>query len=353
MSLLEFREAFLREVLDLLWAQWCVLGVPGHSKDLRGDCIDPEALILSSCLFGRFDQRLFDGMLDWLIKRESLISSLRLSSLMKNEFPESTGTIRAIATFLFSREKRHKWRKIAGNFPSGIKADPFFLYQNDSPVEVFGYQDPSFLSLGFSRGRIGNNDLTGPIHWAHPASLWLRLRAFMGVSSRTEVCIYLTTHDDGGHPSLIARVMGHKQGGVQQALVSMIESGWVMRSDRQREVVYTLADSVRNAFVSSFKSPPHWRTWSCLFHSIEVVWKTLNQKNLLVSPAEVQSAELHNAMKKADSDLSRLGYMGYFLEVQNKKGAEYVDSLGMAWHSLFSSLYEQAAQEAPDISRGT
>jgi hypothetical protein len=344
MSFQEFREAFLHEVLDLLWAQWCVLGVPGHSKNIRGDCIDPEALILSSCYFGRFDQRLFDGMLEWLIKRENLISSLRLSSLMRNEFPESTGTIKAVAAFLSSQEKRYKWRRIAGGFQPGVKADPFFLYPNGSPVEIFGYQDPSFLSLGFSRGRIGKKNLIGPVRWAHPASLWLRLRAFMGVSSRTEVCVYLTTHDDGGHPSLIARVMGHKQGGVQQALVSMSESGWVMRSDRQREVVYTLADSIRSAFISSLERRPHWLTWPSFFHSIEIVWKSLGQKNLFLSSATVQSSELRNAMQKADSDLSRLGFAGYFLEVQNKKGAEYVDSLGKAWYSLFSSLYEQEAQ---------
>jgi hypothetical protein len=344
MSFQEFREAFLRGVLDLLWGQWCVLGVAGHSKNVRDYCIDPEALILSSCYFGRFDQRLFDGMLEWLINREYLISSLRLSSLMRNEFPESAGVVKAIATYLFSQEKRHKWRRIAGDHQPDVNADPFFLYPNGSPVEKFGYQDPSFLSLGFSRGRIEKKNLIGSVRWAHPASLWLRLRAFMGVSSRTEVCIYLTTHHDGGHPSLIARVMGYTQGGLQQALVSMSESGWVLRSERQREVVYTLADSVRNAFVSSLEDIPHWLTWSSFFRSLEVVWKTLNQTNLLVSSADVQSAELRNAMQKTAPDLSRLGFTGYFLEIQNKRGAEYIDSLGIAWHSLFSILYEQEAQ---------
>jgi len=337
----EFREAFLRAVLDLLWGQWCVLGVAGHSKNLRGDCIDPEALILSSCYFGRFDQRLFDGMLEWLTNHEDLVSSQRLSSLVKKEFPESAGVVKAIATFLFSQEKKFKWRRLAGDPQPGIKADPFFFYPSGSPVEIFGHQDPSFLSIGFSRGSIEKKSFVGSFRWAHPASLWLRLRAFMGVSSRTDVFVYLMTHQDGGHPSHIARVMGYTQRGIQQALVSMSASGWVLRSERPREVVYTLSESIRNAFIPSGEGHPEWLTWSAFFHGLGVLWKALNDQKLFGASADVQSAVLRDTMLQAAPDLSRLGFSGYFIEVGNRKGEDYIDSLSTAWSLLFGTLQEQ------------
>ncbi len=341
MSFQNFREAFLRAILDLLWRQWCILGVSGHSKGAKSDCIDPEALILATCQFGRFDQRLFDGMLEWLIKYEDLVSSQRLSTFIKNEFSESADVARALAAFLFSQENRHKWRRLAGDLRPNKEADPFFFYPSGLPVEIFGYQDPLFRSLGYSRGSIEKKGLIGSFRLNHPACLWLRLRAFMGVSSRTDVFVYLMTHQDGGHPSHIARVMGYTQRGIQQTLISMSASGWVLRSERPREVVYTLSESIRNAFISFGEGRPEWLTWAAFFHGLGVLWKTLNDRKLFEASANVQSAVLRDTMLQAAADLSRLGFSGYFIEVGNRKGEDYINSLSTAWSLLFGTLQEQ------------
>lgn len=343
MSVTDFSSGFLQSVLDLLWAQWCVLGIAGHSKDLRGDCVDPEALIIATCLFGRYDQRLFDAMLEWLTCHEDLISSQRLFTLVRKEFPESLKVLEAVAAYLFLQEKKHKWRRFGNDAQPVITAEPFFISLYAPPMDVSGDPDPTFLAYGFSRSPIEKRDQLGNFHGSHPATLWLRLRAFMGVSSRTEICAYLLTHEDGGHPSLMARIIGYAQGGFHQALVSMCESGWVLRSERRHEVIYTLSDSVRKAFVGSLQGHPYWLTWTRLFHAVNIVWSTLGEKRLSSSSPELQSAELRSAMQHAGPDLSILGFSGYFSELQNKKGADFVDALREAWHSLFCAFYEQEA----------
>ena len=65
-SLREFKEKFLNLVLELLWRQWTVLGVSGHAAGEAPWMIVPEALLLASCTFGRWEPRLFDEALDWL-----------------------------------------------------------------------------------------------------------------------------------------------------------------------------------------------------------------------------------------------------------------------------------------------
>ncbi|RPJ01697.1 MAG: hypothetical protein EHM31_05120 [Candidatus Aminicenantes bacterium] len=344
MSTTDFSSGFLQNVLDLLWAQWCVLGIAGHSRGLRGDCVDPEALIIATCLFGRYDQRLFDAMLEWLARHEDLISSQRLFTLSRKEFPESVEVLKAVAAYLFLHEKKHKWRRFGRDAQPAVAAEPFFISLSGPPMSVSGDQAQAFLAYGFSRGPIEKRGQLGNFSGTHPATLWIRLRAFMGVSSRTEICTYLMTHEDGGHPSLIARVIGYAQGGFHQALVSMCESGWVLRSERRHEVIYTLSDSVRKAFVGSLQGRPHWLTWPRLFHAVLIVWTSLGSKDHSSRPPEVQSAELRWAMQKAAPDLSILGLSGYFMEIQNQKGADYVQALKAAWHSLFSVFHEQGVE---------
>ena len=62
----EFKNQFLGQVLDRLWGQWTTLGVAGHAGEPTPWIIDPEALLLATCTFGRCEPRMFDEVLDWL-----------------------------------------------------------------------------------------------------------------------------------------------------------------------------------------------------------------------------------------------------------------------------------------------
>ena len=61
MSATEYKKALLDAILSLLWRQWTGLGVLGYGQPLHNDTFaDPEALLITSAKFARYDQRLYD-----------------------------------------------------------------------------------------------------------------------------------------------------------------------------------------------------------------------------------------------------------------------------------------------------
>ena len=71
MQLQKFRDHFRELILQFLWRQWSALGVAGYADGEDNWVIDPEALLLFSLSISRYDQRLFDEILDWLTINEN------------------------------------------------------------------------------------------------------------------------------------------------------------------------------------------------------------------------------------------------------------------------------------------
>jgi hypothetical protein len=81
-SLQDFRAKCLEATIDLLWRQWCSLGVSGHAAPVNQSLLlDPEALLLATTAVGRSEPRLFDEMVDWLNSFGGLVSLQRLKNL--------------------------------------------------------------------------------------------------------------------------------------------------------------------------------------------------------------------------------------------------------------------------------
>jgi hypothetical protein len=339
MSLMEFKESFLQKTLNLIWEQWCVLGLAGHSAGTGGYCIDPEALLLATCQFGRYDPRLFNGMLEWLTQNEGLLSLLRVASLMKKGDKESIQGLKAAAALLETEYRKPRWHKLTVEASPLSNPEPFYFLPIGSSNRISEQPPSSFTSSDLSAFRISKKSHIGSFQMTHPGSLWLRLRSLLGVSTRTDILVYLLIIKNGGHPSFIARELEYTQRGIQQALVTMSSSGWIIRNERSREVVYTVADSLR-MLTSSFKESPKWLKWSAFFYMISDLWRTLNDNRLSGLSDEVQSAELRGTMRKAENSLSLLGFSGIFFEARNQSGKEYIDSLAEAWNTLFASLNE-------------
>ena len=68
-SLQSFKSQFNESLLRLLWSHWASLGVSGYG-DVINPVIDPEALILITATVGRYDPRLFDAMIEWIMENE-------------------------------------------------------------------------------------------------------------------------------------------------------------------------------------------------------------------------------------------------------------------------------------------
>ena len=79
MSLNEFNLNLRKYLVHFLWRQWAQLGVAYASVEKEDWwIIDPEALWLFSATFARYDARLFDEILDWILKNAAFINIPRL-----------------------------------------------------------------------------------------------------------------------------------------------------------------------------------------------------------------------------------------------------------------------------------
>jgi hypothetical protein len=68
-----------------LWRQWAQMGILATAEHRDRWAADPEALLLLSFEVGREEPRLFEEVLDWLVRNERLISIQRLRNLARDQ----------------------------------------------------------------------------------------------------------------------------------------------------------------------------------------------------------------------------------------------------------------------------
>ncbi len=100
MSQKNFRDQFLDHVLNYLWRQWSALGILGES--VTGDqwLIDPEPLLCFTLEISRFEPRLFDEVMDWLIVNGRWIDIQRLRGILQTQNETVKKLVGASASFL-------------------------------------------------------------------------------------------------------------------------------------------------------------------------------------------------------------------------------------------------------------
>ena len=85
------------DYIEELWSVWRSLGVYSEGAVLS---MAPEEAIIGLCILGRYDQRLFDEALSFIIQYSRFISKNRLLSLIKKIDEDSKRVFYIIAAFL-------------------------------------------------------------------------------------------------------------------------------------------------------------------------------------------------------------------------------------------------------------
>ncbi|HWH94055.1 MAG TPA: hypothetical protein VNT03_09350, partial [Baekduia sp.] len=84
MPISETRQRLERGLLDFAWNEWAQLGVLANAPRSSPWAQDLEALLVLSLDVARTDPRLFDEILDWLVRNEALVSIRRLRTLARH-----------------------------------------------------------------------------------------------------------------------------------------------------------------------------------------------------------------------------------------------------------------------------
>jgi hypothetical protein len=316
MSQKDFRDLFLENTLNLLWRQWSAMGVLGEARTKDPWVLDPEPTLLFTFEMGRYEPRLFDEVMDWLVVNGKWIDMQRLRGILRKKEAITRNLMGAVAAFLIKEADERKWRNLgrfcqSRTFNGSSKAEPLFYERTGKPHPISKRPDQSFLSCGFNRPQLSARRMTRQVPVTSHNTLRFLLRALFGLGSRAECLVYLLTHD-GGHPSEVAKAIGLSVRGTQDALIELAGSGLVLtRVKGKRKIEYWLSHERWWEFLSRGSieeiEKPVWIDWIALYSALSTVWTDMNEIRKEEISDYMRSSRLRDALELVGNEFSRSG----------------------------------------------
>jgi hypothetical protein len=298
----KLRESLLR----LLWRQWSALGVAGHVSGHGRSMIDPEALVLVSTVFARYDARLFDEMFDWLRCNGEWINVLRLTRLQAEHSLGDANVLGALAEHLIEDSVHLKWKALLKSKHPDSEPRPLFPH-----LALLNRIDEKFRSWGWLRAPLENRGMSRPPRPNQPATFMLKLRALFGRQSRAEVVAWLLTHD-AGHPAQIARETGYFRGSVQNVLNELELSGQIQATRQGREKLFVARPDQWRFLLTWEQSEkaefPRWLPWVSLFTLIRGVHDLVDESSFWEHSDDLQAIELNRVIAPHAARLANEGF---------------------------------------------
>lgn len=312
-SLLNYKNQLLEQMLKLLWSGWAQLGVAGYKPVGWKRVIDIEALILTTCFWGRYDQRLFDEMLSWLLAHERFVNIQRLQTIIKKETFHESGLLGPISRKLCQKNRTPKWRGIASKLErrhAVLLPEKLFLLPDNKPLPVVGAIDDDFAECGFLRLPFIDRQLSTDFATGVAATLQLQLRAFFGVCSRAEIMLAFFINNQASI-SDIAASSYYSWKSIQEALFEMSHSGIVSHPASKRERRYYLAsENWTKLFIGKKTDYPEKFNWCKFFSAMEILWQkvsnsafgSLSEQSMDIEIADMLHQHLQSLLTAADEN---------------------------------------------------
>ena len=280
-----FRADLSQLVLDAIWAAWSQVGVMGHGKEGAARIVDPEPLLLLTWECARQDSRVFDEVLDWLVRNGRWVNVVRLTTLLKEDQTCPPSLVGAVAAFMTQHEKGPKWRTLAERCQpeSDQPMEPLFQRKGKPLVPMNNERDEVFARYGWARSTVFLRGQSQPMPAWTPTSLMLKCRAFFGVNIRADVFAWLVAHGHGTASGL-ARELGYSQRRVQDTLMEMqLAELFQTRYDGNRKEYSLDANKGWQLMFEATLERAAWFNWRAFGRAVSVVWKrayTMKEQDL-------------------------------------------------------------------------
>lgn len=278
--LINCRERTRSAGLELLWRQWCALGVAGSVPAASAArLIDLDALVLATSSLARRDPRLFDEALDWLSHYGFLVNLQRVKNLHQGSGLGDKQVLAAMAEWLWKEAGQPRWKLFVpkDSVEKSKKREALFVEQEGLSARD---PDPIFSRHGLERNRFEARGMSRKPNPEHPANLMPVLRALMGVSARVEILLYLGGTMGSAHATEIAHATGYSPRTLQFQLQEMLISGHIVGPPKSLDEDAPVRRGANRAYclnddLKEFLSPravfPDWTAWASLFRVSESV----------------------------------------------------------------------------------
>lgn len=329
-----FRDEYRETLLRFLWREWSALGVAGQEHVALHHVVDPEALVLFTCSLGRYDQRLFDEVMDWLTKNGRFLNIQRMRNILRKESFGGGSVLAAIADWLSQRDAPLKWKLLASTPNRQTKSQSLFFLPDSRPLPQRGKPEPTFLKHGFTRNTLQVRGYSQTFSPDAPACLFLKMRALFGVNARCDILTYLALNKTG-HPREVARELYYSQKAIHDVMTEMACSGVVLSSRAARERTFRIAAGALPLL------PPQtevsgWINWPILLSTAKRVWTLAEELRTADLDSLVLSSEITLTMKPL---LERLTRARWAPAISNAKSPQGIPQL-----RTFTSAFEIVAQ---------
>lgn len=335
-------------MLDLLWRQWCSLGVSGHATPAHPDrLIDLEALVLATTSLGCLEPRLFDEALDWLASFGSLINLQRLANLHRSHPLGESRVLAAIAGWLVKKAAQPRWKAITKDAPepgAAAALEPLFPGSEGPGAAI---PDEIFEARGLERSAFQPRRMSRAPQPLLPPNLMASMRALIGVSARVEIILFLAGSQNAAGAAEIARTTGYAPRTLQALLQEMLLSGHLLSQEpparqntaqgRRSRAHYHLQPSDW-AFLTSGKPLPRWTPWASLFTVARSVLTAIPAPGTRSVHAAVVSSRLRETLAAEGPALAAAGLLPALDLRPEAPGAELLQTLAGRLPALINSL---------------
>ncbi len=269
----------LVEALDrLAWSQWAALGAFVTTEPCRNSVVDPEALLVATCAYGRRDARMFDEAIDWTLVNHQILKPWRLKRIAG---PFGHGVQRTLGAVLdYVAEEKGKdlfpgVRKESRKALEEVRTEELFLREKGRYGAGSREPDELFFRWKLLRGSPRIRHHSGTPDLKNPSNLMVRLRDYYGAGARSDVMTYLLT-EKGGSSNGIAAKIKYQQGRVYDVLETLVEAGIAHKEGGPGSAYYWIDQSSIAASLGLGKKRPAFLVWGdifCAFHLVISDWQ--------------------------------------------------------------------------------
>jgi len=331
-SLRKFRDEYLDLLLRFLWREWTALGVAGQDQAPIHHVIDPEALLLFTCSLGRYYQRLFDEVLDWLTLNGRFLNVQRMRNMTRQENLGGGYVLRAMADWLSQHDSPIKWKLLATTDLPDAKRQSLFFLRDGRPLPGSSQGDPIFGAHGLERNGVALRGYSKMFSSEAVPCFLLKLRALFGVNARCDALAYLTMNRTG-HPREIAREMYYSQKAIHEVLTELAFSGFLQSVKLGRERTFRIS-SAGLPLLAGGDQTPRWINWPVLLSAADGAWKKIEELRTANLEPLVESAEVMLELKPLLQRLLQSPWAPPMSAIENQRGLALLHTLRDAFQAL-------------------
>lgn len=320
MSLKDFREALLEQILNFLWRQWSALGVFGTAGAEEDWILDPEPLLVFSLEIARYEPRLFDEILSWLWTNGHRLDAARIRKILLDGRSENTARVAGGALhFIAETALSRKWKSVIElgreRFLVDSKDHPpeaLFRLKSGEPHPLAGERDADvrFARFGLNRPMIKSISQGLEVSINTQANIRFLLRSLFGVGARSESILYLLTHE-AGHPTMIADATGYFRLSIRDALEELADSKMIMPRRSGRRVEYWMPQKRWWDFISyarvEERAKPKWVHWVDVYAALAQLWRTVDAAAGEELSEYMTASRLQDSLEVLRREFSRAG----------------------------------------------